>query len=246
MLRRAPSLTDQAKIHIKEMIVNGDFPDGRIPAEVELAEALGVSRTTVRDALSRLEMEGTISRRQGAGTFVNNPVLQIRSRLEEIWGYAAMLEAHGFTPSTRLVEVSETMAGADAVDMAMADELGLQVDDPVVSIKKLFLENDVPVILAANVIPARLLVEMHGRQDLTLPVYEFLERFARQRLAYYVTDIVPLVATGEIANLLQIEPGTPLVSFDETGYNDLNEPIIKAHSYFRDDLLRLRLLRRRV
>ncbi len=71
MLRRAPSLTDQVKNHIKEMIVQGDFADGRIPPEMELAEALGVSRTTVRDALSRLEMEGTISRRQGAGTFVN-------------------------------------------------------------------------------------------------------------------------------------------------------------------------------
>lgn len=246
MLRRAPSLTDQAKLHIKEMIVNGEFPDGRIPAEVELAEALGISRTTVRDALSRLEMEGTISRRQGAGTFVNNPVLQIRSRLEEIWGYAAMLEAHGFTPSTRLVDNMVMTARSNMVGTATATELGVAADDPVLLVKKLFLENDVPVILATNVLPESLLVEPYEPQDLTLPVYDFLERFARQRLAYYVTDIVPLAATGEIANLLQIEVGTPLVSFDETGYNDLNEPIIKAHSYFRDDLLRLRLLRRRV
>lgn len=246
MLRRTPSLTDQAKIHIKEMIINGEFPDGRIRAEVELAEELGISRTTVRDALSRLEMEGTISRRQGAGTFVNNPVLQIRSRLEEVWGYAAMLEAHGFTPSTRLVSIEETNARSATAGRATAAELGLTPDDRVLSIKKLFLENDVPVILAINVLHAGLLVEPYERQDLTLPVYEFLERFARQRLAYYVTDIVPLVATGEIAALLQIDPGTPLLSFDETGYNDLNEPIIKAHSYFRDDLLRLQLLRRRV
>ena len=61
-----------------------------------------------------------------------------------------------------------------------------------------------------------------------------------------MTDIVPVVAQGETAVLLQIAPGTPLVSFDETGYNEANEPIVKAYSYFRDDLLRLRLLRRRV
>jgi GntR family transcriptional regulator len=246
MLRRAPSLTDQAKTHIKEMIVNGDFPGGRIPAEMELAEALGISRTTVRDALSRLEMEGTISRRQGAGTFVNNPVLQIRSRLDEIWGYAAMLEAHGFTPSTRLIDAVETTADSSLVDSPTFADLMVDPESPVILIKKLFLENNVPVILAVNVLSKGLLVEPYTRDDLTLPVYEFLESFTRQRLAYYVTDIVPLVATGETAALLQIEPGTPLVSFDETGYNDLNEPIIKAHSYFRDDLLRLRLLRRRV
>ncbi len=61
-----------------------------------------------------------------------------------------------------------------------------------------------------------------------------------------MTDIVPLAADTITAELLKIDPGTPLVSFDEIGYDDGNLPIVKAHSYFRDDLLRLRLLRRRV
>lgn len=246
MLRRAPSLTDQVKAHVKDMIVNGEFPGGRIPPETELAEALGVSRTTVRDALSRLEMEGAISRRQGAGTFVNNPVLQIHSRLEEIWGYAAMLEAHGFTPSTKVLEAVEITVVAGEVEPSIAADLQLALGDRVLLLKKLFLENDVPVILTRNVIPRRLLADDYPDDSLSLPVYEFLETFGRERLAYYLTEIVPVVAHGETAALLQITPGTPLVSFDETGYNEANEPIVKAYSYFRDDLLRLRLLRRRV
>jgi len=245
MLRRAPSLTDQVKAHVKDMIVNGEFPGGRIPPEMELAEALGVSRTTVRDALSRLEMEGTISRRQGAGTFVNNPVLQIRSRLDEIWSYEAMLEAHGFAPAARVIDAVETVASALAQRDAAAD-LQLDSADSVLFVRKLFLENDVPVILALNVVPGSLLAEPYERDELARPIYDFLEAFGRQRLAYYVTDIVPVVAAGETAALLQVSAGTPLVSFDETGYNEANEPILKAYSYFRDDLLRLRLLRRRV
>ncbi|CUS03238.2 putative Transcriptional regulator [Candidatus Promineifilum breve] len=246
MLRRAPSLTDQVKTHIKDLILQGEFPGGRIPPEMELAEALGVSRTTVRDALSRLEMEGTISRRQGAGTFVNNPVLQIHSRLEEIWGYEAMLEAHGFTPSTRLIETLEISAGDSPYDAATAGDLQLAPDEPLVLVTKLFLENDAPVILTRNSIPRRLIAEPYQADDLGRPLYEFLEQFSRQRLSYYVTDIVPLAADAITADLLKIDPGTPLVSFDEIGYDDSNMPIVKAHSYFRDDLLRLRLLRRRV
>jgi GntR family transcriptional regulator len=246
MLRRAPSLTDQVKVHIKDMIVQGEFVDGRVPPEMELAEALGVSRTTVRDALSRLEMEGTISRKQGAGTFVNNPVLQIRSRLEEIWGYASMLEAHGFTPSTHLISSGHVRADSSPFDECTAADLQLTPEEPLFLVTKLFLENEVPVILTRNSIPERLLTETYTQEDLARPLYEFLELFTRQRLAYYVTDIVPLVADEEIAGLLKIQPGIPLVSFDEIGYNDNNEPIVKAHSYFRDDLLRLRLLRRRV
>lgn len=246
MLRRAPSLTDQVKNHIKDMIVQGDFSDGRVPPEMELAEALGVSRTTVRDALSRLEMEGTISRRQGAGTFVNNPVLQIRSRLEEIWGYEAMLEAHGFAPSTQLISSAHVRADSSPFDDCTAVDLQLLPEEPLLLVTKLFLENDAPVILTRNSIPERIMTETFTENDLSRPLYEFLELFTRQRLAYYVTDIVPLAADEQIAGLLKIEVGTPLVSFDEIGYNDNNEPIVKAHSYFRDDLLRLRLLRRRV
>ena len=246
MLKRAPSLTDQVKTHIKDMIVQGEFADGRVPPEMELAEVLGVSRTTVRDALSRLEMEGTISRRQGAGTFVNNPVLQIRSRLEEIWGYEAMLEAHGFTPSTLLIKTERVRADSSPFDNCTAVDLQLEPEEPLLLATKLFLENDEPVILTHNSIPVRILTEGFAENDLSRPLYEFLELFTRQRLAYYVTDIVPLAAGEEIAELLKISRGTPLVSFDEIGYNDNNEPVVKAHSYFRDDLLRLRLLRRRV
>jgi GntR family transcriptional regulator len=46
--------------------LNAEFEEGRIPSETDLAVELGVSRTTIRDALSRLELEGTIIRKQGA------------------------------------------------------------------------------------------------------------------------------------------------------------------------------------
>jgi GntR family transcriptional regulator len=246
MLRRTPSLTEQVKSHIKDLIIQGGFPDGRIPPEIELAEALGVSRTTVRDALSRLEMEGAVSRRQGAGTFVNDPVLQIRSRLEEIWSYEAMLQAHGFTPSTRVLESQVVEVGDPGVSQAIIADLALSPGEQLLVVRKLFLEDDAPVILAHNYLPLRLTPEPYAPEDLGLPVYEFLERFGRQRLAYYLSEIIPLAAAAEVATTLQIRPGAPLISFDETGYNDDNEPILKAFSYFRDDLLRFRLLRRRV
>ncbi len=85
MITRNPSLTDQVTGHIRTLISTNGFLDGRIPPETDLASELGVSRTTVRDALSRLEHEGAIYRRQGSGTFVNQHGLRIKSRLENIW-----------------------------------------------------------------------------------------------------------------------------------------------------------------
>ncbi len=52
-------------------IVSGDYPFGtRIPAERELAETFGESRTTIRQVLDFLETYGVVARRAGSGTFV--------------------------------------------------------------------------------------------------------------------------------------------------------------------------------
>lgn len=246
MLRRVPSLTEQVKSHLKELIVNDEFANGRVPSETELAEVLGVSRTTVRDALGRLEMEGAIVRKQGAGTFVVEPVLQIRSRLEEIWSYEEVLRAHGYTPSTQVLNVEERPS-TDAVNaLSVVDDLGLAADESVLVIEKLFLEDDNPVILTRNCIPIRYITKPYTIEEFQRPVYEYLETVCQQQLAYYLSDLVPMIAAGPLAQTLHLEPGTPLLSFEEIGYNEDNEPILKAYSYFRDDLLRFRLLRRKM
>lgn len=241
MLERKPSLTEQAKAYIKQRIVNEDFEDGRIPSESELANELGVSRTTIRDALSRLENEGAVYRRQGSGTFVNNPGLQIKTRLEEIWSYEAVLRAHGYTPSTRVISM-ETIAAREE----QATRLKIRAGDELVAVEKVFLEDDVPVIFAVNRVPKRLLADTVAESDWLSPVYEVLSQFTEHRLVYYLSEIVPVVAGAKLVETLRVKAGSPLISFAEVGFSEENEPILLATSYIRDDLLRLRLIRRKV
>ena len=111
-------MTEQVKDNLRGRIVENEFEDDRIPSETVLAEELGVSRTTVRDALSRLEIEGVIYRKQGAGTFVNRPGLRIKSRLDEIWSYEEMLEAHGYQPDVKILLIRTEAASSDVADQA--------------------------------------------------------------------------------------------------------------------------------
>jgi DNA-binding GntR family transcriptional regulator len=53
------------------------------------------------------------------------------------------------------------------------------------------------------------------------------------------------LADAKLIEILRLPSPTPLISLEEVGYNELNEPILTASSYFRDDLLRLRLIRRK-
>jgi GntR family transcriptional regulator len=240
MLKRGPSLTELVKSRLKQRILNDEFEAGRIPSETDLALELGVSRTTIRDALSRLELEGTIFRKQGAGTFVNRASLQIKTRLEEIWGYEAMLQDHGYTPSTQILGVEEQAAGGQ-----VAADLGLAPEEPILVVKKLFLADNQPVIFTLNHIPVELIKSGYPQEAFHQPIFQFLANYCQQQLSYYLSEIVPLLAPDWLANLLHLpQAPTPLLSFEEIGYNQDHQPILRAASYFRDDLLRLRLMRR--
>jgi len=240
LLQRSPSLVEQVKTYLKQRISNAEFEDGRIPSELDLAGELKVSRNTVRDALSRLEMEGVIYRRQGAGTFVNNAHRLVKTRLEAIVPYKTLIQEHGYRPAITLISAQE-----QAVAPEVTEPFNLPPDQKMLVIQKLFLADDQPVIFTQTSIPTSLIAQPYTNPDLRLPPYRFLPKICQQPLAYFLTDIVPLIAPPDLANRLALpQPQTALLSFEEMGYNQDNEPVIKAISYFRDDLLRLRLIRR--
>lgn len=67
----------------------------QLPSELELAEALGVSRTVVRDALSELERDGYLERVRGIGTLVNRDVLMVENRMDQKLEFNKMIRAIG-------------------------------------------------------------------------------------------------------------------------------------------------------
>lgn len=63
-------LYQQIADQVRQLIVNGQYPAGaRLPAERELAQQLGISRPSLREALIALEIDGTIEIRMGSGIY---------------------------------------------------------------------------------------------------------------------------------------------------------------------------------
>ena len=80
-LGRAPNLPSQVARMISDEILAGRLQVGdRLPTERDLAEAFGVSRNVVREAVARLRFEGAVEPRQGSGVFVlgNQPNSALR------------------------------------------------------------------------------------------------------------------------------------------------------------------------
>lgn len=67
------ALVDEAISKIKEMIVSGALrPGDRLPKEADLAERLGLSRNSLREAVKALSMIRVLDVRQGDGTYVTS------------------------------------------------------------------------------------------------------------------------------------------------------------------------------
>jgi GntR family transcriptional repressor for pyruvate dehydrogenase complex len=89
---RRNKVYEEVARQIERLILKKLKPGDKLPSERELAETLGVSRSSIRDAIRSLELMGMVEPRQGAGTIVReissdslaNPLVNVLKRKEEL------------------------------------------------------------------------------------------------------------------------------------------------------------------
>lgn len=217
-----------------------DFADGgRLPGEHEIADEMGISRGTVRQALAILEQEGVILRQQGSGTFANPHALQINARVDAAYEFTQLIEASGFESAVDTVE-----ARRDAAPPELGARLGIEAGDPILFIRKVFSASGQRAIYVTENVPIRLIREPYDEAELRNPIFDFINQRCHTRVRYIISGIIPTVANEELAHLLDIQAGSAVLCFDEVFYNMRNKPLGQASVYFRDPLIRFHALRR--
>ncbi|MGI6604781.1 MAG: FadR family transcriptional regulator [Firmicutes bacterium] len=124
---RPTGLAQLVRNEIEQLIIGGNLePGSRLPTEKELAEQLGVGRSSVREALRALEEKGIIEVVQGKGCFVCNDLQRgIKAQLEFLFNFEERpLEA--LTELRLIIErglVRLAALRADEKDLEMLREL---------------------------------------------------------------------------------------------------------------------------
>lgn len=149
MIRTSASLHEKVRAALAQEIQDGHYDlTGRIPPEPELCERFGVSRITVRRAVSDLEELGVVRRRQGAGTFILKRAEVLGSM--SIGGFADKLSDTGGVKS-RIVKSAETLPA----DQEVAASLGISLGDPVFVLERVFVLDEAALSLDRSIYPLR-------------------------------------------------------------------------------------------
>ncbi len=107
---------------VRQLILDGGFQPGERMLEEELAQRVGVSRTSIRDCLRRLAGEGLVRTEANRGTFV---IEFSNAEVDEIFQLRAVLEGH----ATALAAVHGTPEDWDALS-EVAAEIDRQLAQP--------------------------------------------------------------------------------------------------------------------
>lgn len=147
----------QLKEIIIEKVENGDWKAGEtIPTEMELIKQLGLSRTTVRQALSELVTSGVLERIQGKGTYVAGPKYepkrpQLTSFTEDMknLGYkvsSVVLNQEYIKVSPKLVRLFEINSEEEVLKL----ERIRNVDDLAIGFHEVYLNTSIANIALEN------------------------------------------------------------------------------------------------
>lgn len=212
---------------------------GRLPGENLIAEELGVSRGTVRQALAILEQEGVIYRQQGSGTYANPHVLRIDLRIDTAYEFKQLIESAGFDASIKTIDVKRNAASED-----VAGRLGIEPGAEMVTNRKLFMADGQPAIFVVETVPASVIREPFDDREFDRPIFEFFERRCHAQIDYIISEIIPQAADAAVARLLKVSRGQPMLQFIEIFFNSANEPVGVATVYYNDAFLRFHVLRK--
>ena len=225
------TLTDQTVQAITEAIKQGKFPPGsQLPPEMELLQMLGISRTTLREALRILGEQRLIRKRRGLGTFVMERA--IVKDMSQNFGITEMISQAGYTPGTRDFRIY-----VEDASKTSAAKLGISGDSVTVVIERVRTANDIPVVWTRDIMPRQVLdgwmptIKELNQQSL----YDCLEKYTTIRIFSGMASFTPVQANREIAEKLGIARNDLLLLIDQVDLDENQRPILYSAEYHLTD-----------
>ena len=215
---------------LRDLVLKNNYKAGQsFFTEKELAEKYGVSRTTIREAASRLVYEGLLRRERGKGIFVTKP--RIHEESSSLLSYTEEIISRGMKPGSRVVEIQ-----LEIPPWRIRNILQLNKDDKIIRLKRIRLANGEPMAIQISHLPYTLCPEIYqggydwDTQSLATALEDLGLKMVRATQRVYAST-----ADKENTSLLNITLGEPLLVVERTCLLKDNTPIEYAIIHNRGD-----------
>jgi len=219
---------------LEEEIVGGRWEPGtRVPSEAELGSFYGLSRTTIRQALARLEQEGLVSREKGRGTFVSSSRLRswlIQSTEGFFHGEVVRAGLAVTSQMLNLKRVALPLWACDALQVPSGAE-GVVVERvrSVDGLVALYVINYLPDIAAEAVLGL----------DPDESLYQRLAEHGGISVVGGNRSIEAVIAGARLAELLEVDAGAALALIESVSCDLTGRPVDCYRAWLRTDRMRI-------
>jgi DNA-binding GntR family transcriptional regulator len=217
----------QVAQQIEGLIDRGELPPGsRLDNEIQLADQMGLSRPTMRQAIQYLVDKGLLVRKRGVGTQVVHALVKRPVELSSLYDDLAQANQR---PTTTVLAL-ETGPAADAITVA----LRLPPGEPVIRLERLRYSHGEPLAIMHNWLPVGIAEITPVRLE-KQGLYELL-RAAGVHMRVASQRIGARAATAAEARLLGERRGAPLLTMSRTTYDDNGRPVEHGSHVYRPEL----------
>lgn len=224
---------------IATLVRSGALPSGaQLPPERDLAEAVGISRMTARQAIAELARAEVLEIRHGVGTFVAAPKRTYDAI--HLLGFTEETMRRGEAAATRVIEQSVGPA-----PVSVAARLLLAGDETVIRVVRLRSAQGDPLLLETSWLPEAACPGLERADLARRSLYDLLEQDFGHRLAEARQTVEAATADEAVADLLGITAGSPVLLVDGVALTEAGRPIEAFTAIYRGDRVRLGLASRR-
>lgn len=218
----------QLEEYIKKKIKEGVYlPGEALPTERDLTELFGVSRMTVRQAITNLVHQGVLYKTYGKGTFVSKQVIEKKLEIES---FSEDMEKRGLVPSSRILYFEKIIP-----DSEIREKLELSENEQVYFLNRIRLANDEPMAIEYSYLPEKYFPDLMKYNFMRCSLYTIMKNEYHSDFNYMKQSIKAVtISKKESELLLNKSRGFGLISL-RTIFNNSHIPIEYTKTIYNPD-----------